>query len=107
MVSGPRSRTRSRRLGGLGGQGLQLLFLKFGRDDERQSDDLGIRYALKAGYDVREMPKVFETLGRVGEAAGGSKVPGWLQSHPQPEERVKRGEKKIAALNTELRRLWR
>lgn len=84
--------------GGLGEQGLQLLFLKFGRDDERQSDDLGIRYALKAGYDVREMPKVFETLGRVGESAGGSKVPSWLQSHPQPDERVRRGEKKIAAL---------
>ncbi|MFT3926116.1 MAG: M48 family metalloprotease [Myxococcales bacterium] len=85
-------------LGGLGAQGLQLLFLKFGRDDERQSDDLGIRYMVRAGYDPREMPKVFETLGRVSEAAGGSKVPGWLQSHPQPEERVRRGEKKIASM---------
>ena len=34
------------RVGGLAGAGLQLLFLKYGRDDERQADELGFNYAL-------------------------------------------------------------
>jgi predicted Zn-dependent protease len=82
---------------GLGAQGLQLLFLKFGRDDERQADDLGLRYALKAGYDVREMPKVFQALGAA--SGGSSRLPGWLSTHPEPEERVERSAKKVAKLD--------
>ncbi len=53
--------------GQLAQQGLQLLFLKYGRDDERQADDLGLRYIDKENYDPREMPGVFETLRRVSE----------------------------------------
>jgi predicted Zn-dependent protease len=94
-----------RQLGGLGAQGLQLMFLKFGRDDEREADDLGIRYALRAGYDVREMPKVFAVLGRVSEGAGGSRLPAWLQTHPESGERVKRSEQKIAALEHDFEQL--
>src|SRR6476661_8999736 len=36
-------------------QGMQLLFLKFGRDDERQSDELGVEYSSKIGYDASQM----------------------------------------------------
>jgi predicted Zn-dependent protease len=78
------------RFGDLAQQGLGILFLKFSRDDERQSDDLGVRYMVRAGYDPREMPKVFETLERVSEAQGGSRIPGWLSTHPAPENRVER-----------------
>lgn len=41
--------------GDLAAGGLQLLFLRYGRDAERQADELGYRYALEQGYDVREM----------------------------------------------------
>jgi len=51
--------------------GLQLLFLKHGREDESQSDELGLRYMMRAGYDPREMAGVFEMLSRVSQAAGG------------------------------------
>ena len=37
------------RFGGLGETGLGLLFLKFGRDDERQADELGLRYSSRLG----------------------------------------------------------
>ncbi len=67
--------------------GLGLLFLKFSRDDERQADDLGLRYLSAAGYDPREMPRVFAMLSRVSAAAGGGRVPGWLSTHPDPEDR--------------------
>ena len=57
------------------GAGLQLLFLRHGRDDERQADELGFRYIRTHGYDVQEFGKVFASLERTTEAAGGSPVP--------------------------------
>jgi predicted Zn-dependent protease len=75
---------------GVLGQGLGLMFLKFGRDDERQSDDLGFRYMGRAEYNPREAVDVFTMLDRVSEAAGGSSLPGWLSTHPDPGERVAR-----------------
>lgn len=78
------------RFGDLAQQGLGMLFLKFSRDDERQSDDLGLRYMQRAGYDPREMTGVFETLARVSQAQGVGRIPGWLSTHPAPENRVER-----------------
>ena len=90
----------SQQLASLGMGGMQLLFLKFGRDDERQSDSLALRYAGKAGYDVRAAPDVFEVLRRVGESGGrgGGKVPNWLATHPDPEERVANMRAKLAKM---------
>ena len=34
--------------------GVGLLSLRYGRDDERQSDDLGVQYMSTAGYDPRK-----------------------------------------------------
>jgi predicted Zn-dependent protease len=75
---------------------MQLLFLKYGRDAERQADDLGYAYSIQGGYDVRAMPAVFATLKRVGDAAGAERLPNWMSSHPAPEERIERIEKMIA-----------
>jgi predicted Zn-dependent protease len=55
---------------GLAAQGLQLMFLKFSRDDESQSDELGLRYMTRTGYDPNEMPKMFATLDRISAAQG-------------------------------------
>jgi predicted Zn-dependent protease len=86
------------RFGGLAGTGLELLFLSYGRDAERQADDLGFTYALGQGYDVREMPAVFAALQRVGQLEGRSPLPSWLSSHPNPEERIGRIEQQLAQL---------
>ncbi len=74
----------------IGAPMLGIAQLKFGRDDERQSDQLGHRYSLRAGYDVREMPKTFATLQRVSEASSGSgnRLPTLLSTHPDPGDRV-------------------
>lgn len=93
MVASPEFRP----FGDLAGQGLGLMFLKFGRDDERQSDDLGLRYMLKAGYDPSEMPQVFEMLDRKSDAAGSS-VPAWTSTHPDPGNRASRIHHQIAKL---------
>ena len=84
--------------GDLASTGLQLLFLKYGRDDERQADELGFRYALSEGYDVREMAEVFQTLQRLGAASGQSPLPTWMSSHPDPGQRVSRTQQRVQQL---------
>jgi predicted Zn-dependent protease len=71
-------------------QGVQLLFLKFGRDAESQSDKLGVEYSTKIGYDAQEMAGFFTTLDRLRE--GSEEVPTFLSTHPDPADR----EKKVA-----------
>jgi predicted Zn-dependent protease len=88
---------------GLAMQGLQLMFLKFSRDDERQSDDLGLRYMSRAGYDPHEMPKVFNTLDRVSAAHGGGRIPVWASTHPNPDRRAERIGEQIGGLPEERR----
>ena len=72
--------------GDMASQGLGLLFLKFGRDDERESDRLGVEYSTKIGYDADEMADFFLTLQRKQEE-GGSAIPEFLSTHPNPENR--------------------
>ena len=74
----------------IGGVGMQFLFLKFSRDDERQADDLGMRYMVRGDYDAREMPGVYAMLGRVSSAGGGQRIPEWQSTHPNPENREQR-----------------
>ena len=85
-------------LGEVASQGLGLLFLKYGRDDERQADDLGFRYALNQGYDVRYMDDVFRSLQRLGESSKQSPLPNWLATHPGEAERIQNIDAKLAQL---------
>ncbi len=73
-------------------QGVQLLFLKFGRDAESQADKLGVEYSTKVGYDAREMAKFFSTLDRLSALQGAEKVPTFLSTHPDPVDREKKVE---------------
>lgn len=84
--------------GGIASSGLQVLFLSYGRDDERQADDLGYGYALGQNYDVREMVNVFSALQHSAQLAGRSPIPDWQSSHPNPAERIVRIEKKLETL---------
>ncbi|MBN7815677.1 M48 family metalloprotease [Algoriphagus pacificus] len=68
-------------------QGMQLALLKFGRDAERQSDELGVDYSSQIGYDATEMADFFETLERQQANTGADEIPPFLSTHPSPEER--------------------
>lgn len=68
--------------------GVGLLFLKFGRDNESESDRLGVEYSTKIGYDAHEMAGFFSTLHRLSEQGGGS-IPTFLSTHPDPIDREK------------------
>jgi predicted Zn-dependent protease len=84
--------------GNLMGSGLQLLFLKFGRDAERQADELGFGYALHDRYDVREMDDVFESLQSISRQQKQSPLPTWAATHPDEGERIQTVRRRIAAL---------
>jgi predicted Zn-dependent protease len=75
------------RLSDLAQMGVGVLFLKFGRDDERESDMLGVQYMYEMGYDPHRLSEFFEVFEQMREESGGA-VPSWLSSHPAPPERI-------------------
>lgn len=82
-------------------QGLGVLFLKYGRDDESQADGLGFRYALNDDYDVRHMVDMFEILQRVS-ATAGQRIPEWQSTHPDPGNRIEATEARLKKVTVPL-----
>jgi predicted Zn-dependent protease len=70
----------------IAGAGAQMLLLKNGRDDERQSDQLGVQYATKIGYDTQGMANFFKTLDTLTGGKEG-RLPEWTSTHPDPGAR--------------------
>lgn len=95
-------RPELQQFGGLLSSGLGLLFLKYSRDAENEADLAGFRYALNQGYDVRQMVNLFELLEGVSRLSGGGKLPEWLQTHPNPENRLQRVEQRLDTLHRDL-----
>jgi predicted Zn-dependent protease len=62
-----------------------MINMRYGREDELQSDELGVIFMSKAGYDPRSMIRVMEVL---DEASGGQAPPEWLSTHPSSGNRV-------------------
>jgi predicted Zn-dependent protease len=91
-------------IGGLAGAGLELVFLRHGRDAERQADDLGFGYTLQQGFDVREMALVFGSLQRLGDEQQRSAIPSWLLTHPEPGDRSRRSNRGSPPLAPRRRR---
>lgn len=72
----------------------QLVNLKYGRDDELESDRLGVRFTAEAGYDPRALIKVMEVLAEVSQ---GRVQVEFFSTHPNPDRRVERIREAIAA----------
>lgn len=73
---------------GLAGIGVQLLFLKFSRDDEREADRLGVDYSRSGGYNPAQMINFFNSLQSLGDLSDGHSLPGFLSTHPLTSERI-------------------
>ena len=58
--------------------------MKYGRDQELESDKWGVRMMIEAGYDPEQLIGVMDIL---EDASGGSRVPEFQSSHPSPENR--------------------
>ena len=70
----------------LSSQTAQLLFLSYSRDDERESDQLGVEYSAMKNYVAAEGGEFFRSLKRISENSGYN-IPTHLSSHPDPGER--------------------
>ena len=64
--------------------GLGTWLLKYSRDYEKQADLLGAQIMARAGYDPRDLGRMFETIAKQGNGA----PPQWLSSHPNPGNRT-------------------
>lgn len=64
-----------------------IVNMSYGRDQELQSDDLGIRFMMEAGYDPTEMIGVMDILER---AAGPNRQAEFFSTHPNPDNRRER-----------------
>lgn len=60
----------------------------FSRDNEREADELGFELMVKAGYDPREAPKIWEALVKEREAAKDSEPLIFFSTHPSTDERI-------------------
>jgi predicted Zn-dependent protease len=70
----------------------QAVNMKYGRDDELESDRLGVRYMAAAGYDPRAMVGVMQKL---DQAAQGARPPEFMSTHPDPGRRIEQIEAAI------------
>lgn len=75
-------------------QGSQLLTLKYSRDQENESDRLGIQYLKASGYDPRAMSTVLQSLANQNALdarlmGSNAQVPEWASTHPDPASRVR------------------
>lgn len=65
----------------------QQTLLSNGRDDELESDALGVKFMIQSGYNPEEMIGVMEIL---KAAAGPNRIPEMQSTHPDPENRIER-----------------
>ena len=70
-----------------------MINMKFGREDELESDRLGVRFTSEAGYDPRSMIRLMEVLAESGK--GRSRPPEFFSTHPNPEGRIEKIEAAI------------
>jgi len=95
---------------GVAEQGLGILMLKYGRDDETQADKLGYRYMMTIGWDPREAVKMLQMLQKTSGGDKEGRPPEWMSTHPDPGDRAQRAEarsKELKAKNVNLDSLRR
>lgn len=91
--------------GGPAGGALQMavsiaapaLFMKFGRDAEREADLLGLEYDYVAGYDPQAFVQFFERL-HLEERHKHKFMAKAFATHPMTEDRVRRAQEEISTL---------
>jgi predicted Zn-dependent protease len=70
-------------------QGIGLFLLSYSRAHETESDEIGVGYSSKIGYDAKEMADFFGTLKRITEKSGQI-IPTFQSTHPDPGNRQKK-----------------
>jgi predicted Zn-dependent protease len=71
------------------GVGGDIVFARYGREDESEADSVAVEYLVRAGIDPRGVPRMFERL-LAARAREPTVVDAWLGSHPLEESRIAR-----------------
>ncbi len=79
--------------------GAQLINTRYGRDAERESDQYGIEYMVRAGYDPQGAVDLQRTFLSLSEGKRQDFLTGLFASHPPSAERLANNQKLAAALN--------
>ncbi len=61
-----------------------LVNMKYGREQELESDDFGVRVMIEAGYEAEQLIGVMDIL---ESASGGQRQPEFMSTHPSPDNR--------------------
>lgn len=72
----------------------QVKLMKFGRDDELQSDEFGVKYMINGGYNPYAMIEVMEILAQAG--GGDMNRDEFMSTHPSPANRIAKIKEHIA-----------
>tara|TARA_R110001592_G_scaffold341482_1_gene630629 strand:- start:22503 stop:23687 length:1185 start_codon:yes stop_codon:yes gene_type:complete len=79
--------------------GAQLTSAKYSRGNELESDEYGMKYMAKAGYDLQaavELQEIFLSLSKQGNS---SWLEGLFASHPPSAERVQKNTEHVASFS--------
>jgi predicted Zn-dependent protease len=69
----------------LGGAAIQFgILLPYSRQHELEADKLGVDYMYKAGYDVKQAPRLWELMDK---KSAGNRPPEFMSTHPDPSRR--------------------
>lgn len=74
----------------------QMVTMRFGREDELESDTLGLRFMTNAGYNPNALIRVMEILAQ--SRGGDSAQPEFMSTHPDPGNRSQRIAEEITAI---------
>lgn len=74
-----------------------LINMKYGRDDELESDKLGVCFMAQAGYNPAALIDVMRILAEA--SGGGSRQPEFASTHPNPENRAQQIEAHLRNIN--------
>lgn len=87
LMGGMIASEQFRQFAGYAMQGMELLFLKFSRDNEMEADRLGVEYSSKISYDAQKMADFFNVLNKMSMGSEHGGVPTFMSTHPDPGDR--------------------
>ncbi len=78
--------------------GMNLVFSGYSRGNEREADNFGIHYMVKAGYDPHGAVMMYEKLAALGGAGYSNVFEKLAATHPETQERIANAKAQIAEM---------
>ena len=79
--------------------GAQLTSAKYGRGNELESDEYGMKYMAKAGYDLQAAVELQEIFLGLSQQGNSSWLDGLFASHPPSQERIQKNREHTASFS--------